>query len=188
MLVSFVSSSEIARQICDAAGAADGSSLSPDDIMAQALGDCSSLVDKLFASKLRGKGAHRLKEAKRLLRQSDPKVLQEMINFRRKNSFVHANALAQKYFLTEEWSVLHGPFLNRTEAESNFSGSSRCLFCFRRAFWNLGLEHSVGGVQMSAQAAFFNQAKTLILQSAVDWVRSPCSGVCLPSLVWFAAL
>lgn len=65
-------------------------------------------LDRLFEAKLRGKGSHRLKEAKTLLRNTAHEVLADMVAFRKRNHFVLSNSLHQKYFLSDGWNQLQG--------------------------------------------------------------------------------
>ena len=60
-----------------------------------------------FTRYLQGKHAHRLKEAKTLLNNSEPAVIAEVAKWRNQVHYLHANSLAQAYFLTtEEWPVM----------------------------------------------------------------------------------
>ena len=66
-------------------------------------------VDELFGTYLQGKSVHRLKEAKTLLHACEPNVLASLAVWRKGVHFLHANALAQTYFIScEEWTALLG--------------------------------------------------------------------------------
>lgn len=58
-------------------------------------------LDRLFEAKLRGKGSHRLKEAKTLLRNTAHEVLADMVAFRRE-PFCAVKFLASEIF-SERW-------------------------------------------------------------------------------------
>ena len=70
---------------------------------------CEQNMDEAFSKYLQGKSSHRLKEAKTLLNSTEPSVIAEVAKWRKGVHYLHANALAQVYFVsTEEWSALHG--------------------------------------------------------------------------------
>ena len=50
-----------------------------------------------------------MKEARTLLNSTEPAVIAELAQWRKGVHYLHANSLAQVYFLsTEEWTILHG--------------------------------------------------------------------------------
>ena len=66
-------------------------------------------LDEAFGQYLQGKSSHRLAAAKTLLSSTEPSVIAELAKWRKGAHYLHANALAQAYFVsTEEWSALHG--------------------------------------------------------------------------------
>ena len=74
---------------------------------AQAVAAGEQSLDDGFTKYLQGKRAHRLKEAKTLLNNSEPAVIAEVAKWRKGVHYLHANSLAQAYFLTtEEWPML----------------------------------------------------------------------------------
>ena len=69
---------------------------------AQAVAAGEQSLDDGFTKYLQGKSAHRLKEAKTLLNNSEPAVIAEVAKWRKGVHYLHANSLAQSYFLTTE--------------------------------------------------------------------------------------
>ena len=66
-------------------------------------------LDEAFSKFLQGKSIHRLTSAKTLLSSTEPSVIAELAKWRKGAHYLHANALAQAYFVsTEEWSALRG--------------------------------------------------------------------------------
>ena len=76
---------------------------SAEKAMQVALGPDAGELDTIFTSYLRGKAVHRLKEAKQVLRSTHREALLDIVQFRKKNHYIYANACAQMYFLTPEW-------------------------------------------------------------------------------------
>ena len=66
-------------------------------------------MDEAFGKFLQGKASHRLAAAKALLCSTEPSVIAELAKWRKGAHYLHANALAQAYFVsTEEWGALRG--------------------------------------------------------------------------------
>ena len=65
-------------------------------------------MEEAFLECMTGKAKHRLKEAKVVLRSTEPEVVQFLATWRKRAHFCHANALAQQWFLTGEWHGLRG--------------------------------------------------------------------------------
>ena len=66
-------------------------------------------LDDAFSKFLQGKAAHRLAAAKTMLGSTEISVIAELAKWRKAAHYLHANALAQAYFVsTEEWGVLRG--------------------------------------------------------------------------------
>jgi hypothetical protein len=60
-----------------------------------------------FMAFLQGKSIHRLRDAKALLHTTEPSVLQKLAGWRKAAHYLHANSLAQVYFLgVPEWATL----------------------------------------------------------------------------------
>ena len=64
-----------------------------------------------------GKAKHRLRDAKVVLRSTEPEVVQFLAMLRTKAHFCHANALAQQWFLSSEWHGLRGVALDHWSEE-----------------------------------------------------------------------
>ena len=74
-------------------------------------GMSSRQLDEAFGRFLEGKAVHRLQTAKTLLAATDPGVIAEVAKWRKGAHYLHANALAQNYFVsTDEWPALCGKF------------------------------------------------------------------------------
>ena len=74
---------------------------------------CSTQADAAsvrgFEALFQGKGVHRLREAKQLLQSSDVEALTVLAEWRKRVHYLHANALAQHYFVgATEWAGLQG--------------------------------------------------------------------------------
>ena len=66
-------------------------------------------LDDAFSKFLQGKATHRLAAAKTVLSSTEPSVIAELAKWRKGAHYLHANALAQAYFVsTEEWGALRG--------------------------------------------------------------------------------
>ena len=110
MFVTFLRSGAAAKLLSDLSGIA-ADSIGPGDsskILEIGLGPGAKIIDAAFLQQVPGKGAHKLKECKHLLRVTDPGVLMDFIAWRKKAHFVHANAFAQYYLLSEEWVAIQG--------------------------------------------------------------------------------
>ena len=64
-----------------------------------------------------GKAKHRLRDAKVVLRSTEPEVVQFLAMWRKKAHFCHANALAQQWLLSSEWHGLRGVTLDHWSEE-----------------------------------------------------------------------
>ena len=72
-------------------------------------GQSDNALDDAFGKLLQGKGYHRLQAAKTLLCATEPAVIADLAKWRKAAHYLHANALAQNYFLSlEEWGALRG--------------------------------------------------------------------------------
>ena len=110
MFVTFLRSGAAAKLLSDLSGIA-ADSIGPGDsskILEIGLGPGAKIIDAALLQQVPGKGAHRLKECKHLLRVTDPGVLMDFIGWRKKAHFEHANAFAQYYLLSEEWVSIQG--------------------------------------------------------------------------------
>lgn len=76
-----------------------------------------------------------------MLRTTPPEILAELVQWRKRAHFIHANAFAQYYLLCEEWQALTGARID------------------------------IGPIQCLCQMAVLNQAKALIQQSEVTWAH-----------------
>ena len=77
----------------------------------QASGEDASdqTLDQAFQKFLPGQSIHRFTAAKTLLCSTEPAVIAELAKWRKKAHYLHANGLAQQYFISaEEWSSLRG--------------------------------------------------------------------------------
>ena len=66
------------------------------------------MLEEAFRQCMAGKANHRLRDAKVVLRNTEPEVVQFLAMWRKKPHFCHANALAQQWFLSSEWHGLRG--------------------------------------------------------------------------------
>ena len=71
-------------------------------------GEGANKLEEAFLECMTGKAKHRLKEAKVVLRSTEPEAVQFLAAWRKSAHFCHANALAQQWFLTGEWHGLRG--------------------------------------------------------------------------------
>eukprot|EP00974_Lingulodinium_polyedra_P012774 1237996-Lingulodinium_polyedra.AAC.1 len=81
------------------------------DFEASLVGPGAKLVEGMFAANFKGKAIHRMTDAKRMLKNSEPAVLENLCAWRKKVSFVHANAFPQAYVLCDAWAGLKGNLL-----------------------------------------------------------------------------
>ena len=72
------------------------------------LGEGAKHLGDAFAQEMTGKAKQRLKDAKFILKNIEPDVIQFLAAWRKRAHVCHANALAQQWFLTEEWWGLRG--------------------------------------------------------------------------------
>lgn len=70
------------------------------------LGDGSKALEEGFTQAMNGKAAHRLHDAKRVLRSTELGVLTSLSSWRKRAHFCHANALSQQWFISPEWRNL----------------------------------------------------------------------------------
>ena len=68
-----------------------------------------------------GKARHRLKDARVILRVTEPQVIYCLASRRKTAHFCHAHALAQQWFLTAEWQGLRGIMLDSWSEEKSLS-------------------------------------------------------------------
>ena len=84
----------------DAAGA--------EDDLLNLHGEGANKLEEAFLQCMTGKAKHRLRDAKVVLRSTEPEVVQSLATWRKKSHFCHANALAQQWLLSSEWHGLRG--------------------------------------------------------------------------------
>ena len=74
-------------------------------------------MKEAFRQCMAGKANRRLKDAKVVLRNTEPEVVHFLAMWRKKAHFCHANALAQQWFLSSEWHGLRGLTLDNWPEE-----------------------------------------------------------------------
>ncbi len=78
-----------------------------DDLLNQH-GEGANMLEEAFRQCMTGKAKHRLKDAKVVLRNTEPEVVQFLAMWRKKAHFCHDSALAQQWFLASEWHRAQG--------------------------------------------------------------------------------
>ncbi|MFM7979108.1 MAG: hypothetical protein ACKPKO_07305, partial [Candidatus Fonsibacter sp.] len=71
-------------------------------------GEGAKTLEEAFRQCITGEANRRLRDAKVVLRSTEPEVVQFLAMRRKKAHFCHANALAQQWFLSSEWHGLRG--------------------------------------------------------------------------------
>ena len=80
-----------------------------DPASSQGQGTGDKTLDEAFVKLLPGRAHSRLLSAKTMLGSTEPAVIVELARWRKYSHFLHANALAQHYFVsTEQWAALRG--------------------------------------------------------------------------------
>jgi hypothetical protein len=73
-----------------------------------ALGSGSKSLEEAFVALQRSANSstHRLNDANAILRSTSSTILTDLLSFRKKHHYLHANMLAQYWFLDAGWAVL----------------------------------------------------------------------------------
>ena len=113
----------------DAAGA--------EDDLLNLHGEGANKLEEAFLQRMTGKAKHRLRDAKVVLRSTEPEVVQFLAMWRKKAHFCHANALAQQWLLSSEWHGLRGVTLDLWSEEKALTAQLAVAEVVTKTFWEV---------------------------------------------------